>query len=143
MFFSLIRIKSKHFNGTDSDNESDIDITPMLDVVFIMLIFFIVTASFVKESGIGLNKPTDQKSDAPATSPIVVEISANNIIHIQNFEVSAAAVKSTIVRLRAESPDSAVVVRLDPNAKTDTMIAAVDGIRAAKVLLPSISLIKG
>jgi len=143
MFFSLIRIKSKHFNGTDSDNESDIDITPMLDVVFIMLIFFIVTASFVKESGIGLNKPTDQKSDAPATSPIVVEISANNIIHIQSFEVSAAAVKSTIVRLRAESPDSAVVVRLDPNAKTDTMIAAVDGIRAAKVLLPSISLIKG
>jgi len=115
----------------------------MLDVVFIMLIFFIVTASFVKETGIGINSPQTTRSESPTTQPIVVEISANNIIRIQNFEVSESAIKSTIVRLRAESPDAAVVVRLDPNAKTDAMIAAIDGIKAAKVELPSVSLIKG
>ena len=64
------------------------------------------------------------------------------MVRIQNFEVPVAAIKTTIVRLRAESPDSSVVVRLDPNAKTDTMIAAVDGIRAAKVEFPTVSLTK-
>jgi len=139
----LFRKNAKEYDNVESPSESDIDITPMLDVVFIMLIFFIVTASFVKESGIGINKPSADSSDRPQSRLIVVEISANNIIRIQNFEVSEAAVKATIVRLRAESPDAAVVVRLDPKAKTDTMIAAVDRIRAAKVNLPAISLIKG
>jgi len=141
--FSLSRAKVKKLGGVASDHESEVDITPMLDVVFIMLIFFIVTASFVKETGIGINSPQTTRSEPPTTQPIVVEISANNIIRIQNFEVSESAIKSTIVRLRAESPDAAVVVRLDPNAKTDAMIAAIDGIKAAKVELPSVSLIKG
>ncbi len=140
---SLFRKNALELGNVESQRESDIDITPMLDVVFIMLIFFIVTASFVKESGIGINKPSANSSVTPQSESIVVEISASNTIRIQSFEVSEAAIKATIVRLRAESPDAAVVVRLDPKAKTDTMIAAVDGIRAAKVNLPSISLIKG
>lgn len=141
--FSLIRARAKQVNSVDTGDESDIDITPMLDVVFIMLIFFIVTASFVKESGIGLNSPPTDRAALPSDPPIVVEISANNVIRIQNFEVSATSIQSTIIRLRAESPDAAVVVRLDPNARTATMIAAIDGIRAAKVEFPSVSLIKG
>lgn len=141
--YSLIRAKVKQFGGATTVDDSDIDITPMLDVVFIMLIFFIVTASFIKESGIGINKPPADISDAPSTPPIVVEITSTNAVRIQNFEVPVAAIKTTIVRLRAESPDSSVVVRLDPNAKTDAMIAAVDGIRAAKVEFPTVSLTKG
>ena len=135
---SLIRNNGKRA----SKDDSEVDITPMLDVVFIMLIFFIVTASFVKESGIGINSPNSATSEAPATPPIVVEISATNVVSIQNFDVPMAAIKSTIVRMRAESPNSAVVVRLDPSAKTATIVAAIDGIRGAKVELPTVSLIK-
>jgi len=135
---SLIRKNGKRACKDDSE----VDITPMLDVVFIMLIFFIVTASFVKESGIGINSPNTTSSDAPATPPIVVKISASNVVSIQNFDVPTSAIESTIIRMRAESPDSAVVVRLDPNAKTATIVAALDGIRGAKVELPSVSLVK-
>lgn len=121
------------------NSESEVDITPMLDVVFIMLIFFIVTASFVKESGFGINRPVASPEDAPATQPIVVEITADNVVRIQNFDVPAAAIKSTIVRLRAQMPESAVVVRVDPKTKTNSMIGAIDAIRAANVEFPSVS----
>jgi len=126
-----------------SADESEVDITPMLDVVFIMLIFFIVTASFVKESGFGVNKPAASNPDAPSNPPIVVEISADNIVRIQNFDVQTAAIKSTIIRLRAEMPDSAVVVRVDPKTKTNSMIGAIDAIRSADVEFPSVSFSKG
>jgi len=68
------------------NDESEVDITPMLDVVFIMLIFFIVTASFVKETGFGINRPSASTDSAPTIPPIVVEISADNIVRIQNFD---------------------------------------------------------
>lgn len=140
--FSLMKTRVKNSNIVLSAEESEVDITPMLDVIFIMLIFFIVTASFVKESGIGINRPNSSALTAPSTAPIVVEVFSNNVIRIQNQEVTQNAIKSTIVRLRAESPEASVIVRLDPNAKTEAMIAAVDGIRAAKVELPSVSLIE-
>lgn len=128
-----------------AEDETDIDITPMLDVVFIMLIFFIVTASFVKESGLGLYSPPTNNDPPPldAPKPIVVKVTDLNEIKIQDRIVDFRAVKPTITRLKAESPESSVVVRVDPKAKTKTIIQAVDGIRAAKVMLPSISLSSG
>ncbi len=125
------------------NDESEVDITPMLDVVFIMLIFFIVTASFVKESGFGINRPVASPESEPTIPPIVVEISADNIVRIQNFDVPTAAIKSTIVRLRAQMPESAVVVRVDPKTKTNSMIGAIDAIRAANVEFPSVSFTRG
>jgi biopolymer transport protein ExbD len=139
----LLRRRANQVDGASTAAESDVDITPMLDVVFILLVFFIVTASFVKETGIGINKPARDGISEPSAAPIIVEISSANLIRIQNIEVSAAAIRPTIVRLRAESPDAAVVVRLDPNARTQIMIAAVDSIRAANVEFPSVSLTSG
>ena len=124
--------------GLDND-DSDVDITPMLDVVFILLIFFIVTASFVKESGFGINRPVSSQPSAPSEPPIVVEVTADNIVRIANFDVPQAAIKTTIVRLRAERPDAAVVVRVDPKTKTNSMIGAIDAIRSANVEFPSVS----
>ena len=125
-----------------NEEEADIDITPMLDVVFIMLIFFIVTASFVKESGIGLYSPPASNDPPPidAPKPIVVKITDIDEILIQDRVVSASAVKPTITRLKAESPESSVIVKVDKKAKTKYIVQAVDGIRAAKVSLPSLSL---
>ena len=132
----------KRLGKANNEEETDIDITPMLDVVFIMLIFFIVTASFVKESGIDINKPpaSNEPPDPNAAKPIVVEVSDLNEIRIQNRLVDHRRVKPTITRLKAESPESSVVVKLDPKAKTKTIIQTIDGIREAKVLQPTVSI---
>ncbi|GHA12380.1 biopolymer transporter ExbD [Arenicella chitinivorans] len=135
----------KRLGKANNEEETDIDITPMLDVVFIMLIFFIVTASFVKESGLDLNKPpqTDEPPDPTAPKPIVVEINKLNEITIERNVVDYRAIKSTVTRLKAERPDSNVVVRVDPKAQTKTIIQAVDGIKSANVDLPTISMTEG
>lgn len=132
----------KRLGKSLNEEETDIDITPMLDVVFIMLIFFIVTASFVKEAGIGLYNPpaNDEPPPPDAPKPIVVQVTDLNEIMVQNRTVNVGAVKPTITRLKAESPESSVVVKVSPKAKTKTVVAAVDGVRAAKVDLPSVTL---
>lgn len=124
-----------------NEEEADIDITPMLDVVFIMLIFFIVTASFVKESGLDVYKPpaSDEPPPADAAKPILVEINNLNEIRIAKRVVDERAIKSTITRMKAESPDSAVIVKVNKKAKTKAIVAAIDGIKAANVPQPTIS----
>lgn len=135
----------KRLGKAANEEETDIDITPMLDVVFIMLIFFIVTASFVKESGLDINKPpeTNEPPNPDAPKPIVVEVNELNEIRIQNRLLDFRAVKPTIVRLKAESPESSVIVKVDPKAKTKAIIQTIDGIRAAKVMQPTISMTSG
>ena len=135
----------KRLGKAKAEEQTDIDITPMLDVVFIMLIFFIVTASFVKESGIGVNKPESSNEPPPidAPRPIVVVVNELNEIRIDERLVDYRAVRPTIIRMKAESPESSVIVKVDPDAKTKTVIEAVDGIRAANVMTPSISLDAG
>jgi len=78
-----------------------------------------------------------------APKPIVVEVNDLNEIRIQNRLLDFRAVKPTIVRLKAESPESAVIVKVDPKAKTKAIIQTIDGIRAAKVLQPTISMTSG
>ncbi len=135
----------KRIGKANNEEETDIDITPMLDVVFIMLIFFIVTASFVKESGLDINKPpaSDEPPNPDAPKPIVVEISDLSEIRIQNRLVDHRAVKANITRLKAESPKSSVLVKLDPKAKTKAIIQTIDGIREAKVYDSTVSITSG
>ena len=132
----------KRLGRASNEEETDIDITPMLDVVFIMLIFFIVTASFVKESGIGLNKPEASQTppDPTDVKPIVVEVNDLNEIRIQNRLVDRRAVKPTILRLKAESPESGVIVKVDEKSKTKAIVQAIDGIQEAGVSSPSVSI---
>lgn len=133
----------KRLGKQKTEEEADIDITPMLDVVFIMLIFFIVTASFVKESGLDLNKPpvTDTPPDPESAKPIIVEINNLSEIRIDNRLQDKRAIKATVTRLTAERPDAAVVIKAEKKAKTKAIIAAVDGIKAAGVSAPTISLV--
>jgi len=135
----------KRLGKASSEEETDIDITPMLDVVFIMLIFFIVTASFVKESGLDINKPpeTNEPPNPDAPKPIVVEVNELDEIRIQNRLIDHRAIKPTITRLKAESPESSVIVKVDPKSKTKAIIQTIDGIRSANVLQPTISMTKG
>ena len=133
----------KRLGKANTEEETDIDITPMLDVVFIMLIFFIVTASFVKESGIEINNPpsSDKPPDADAPKPIVVEVNELDEIRIQDRLVDSRSIKPTVVRLRAESPESSVVVRVEREAKTRLIVQAIDGVRAANVPQPTVTMV--
>jgi len=113
--------------------ESEINITPMLDVVFIMLIFFIVTASFVKEAGIDVNRPDAQTAQKKEKANILVAISANNEIWIDRRRVDPRAVRANIERLHAENPQGTVVIQADKEAKTETLIQVMDSARQAGV----------
>ncbi|MBU1438633.1 MAG: biopolymer transporter ExbD, partial [Gammaproteobacteria bacterium] len=119
--------------------ETAIDLTPMLDVVFIMLIFFIVTASFVKEAGIDVNRPEASTAVKKDRANILVAISENNEIWINKRRVDERAIQANIERLYAENPQGSVVIQADRKATTDSLIKVMDASRAAGVFDVSIA----
>lgn len=118
---------------TAASEEAEIDLTPMLDVVFIMLIFFIVTASFVKESGIEVNRPDASTSSAKPRASILVGINDMGEIWINKRKVEESQVRANIERLHAENPQGSVVIQADEEAKTKTLVAVMDAAREAGV----------
>ncbi|MCP4550194.1 MAG: biopolymer transporter ExbD [bacterium] len=113
--------------------ELEINITPMLDVVFIMLIFFIVTASFVKESGIDVNKPDGQTAMTKEMANILIAIDADGAIWIDRRQIDPRAVRANIERLHAENPQGTVVIQADENARTGVLVGVMDSARLAGV----------
>jgi biopolymer transport protein ExbD len=113
--------------------EAAIDLTPMLDVVFIMLIFFIVTTSFVKEAGIDVLKPKAQKSESKPTATIFVAIRSNGEIWLDKRAVDVERVGATIEKLLAESPTDTVIVQADKEAKHGVVVSVMDQIKLAGI----------
>ena len=120
-------------------DEGQIDITPMLDVVFIMLIFFIVTATFVKEAGIEVNRPDAATAVKQEKANILVAIGPNNDIWIDRRQIDIRSVRPNIERLHAENPQGSVVIQADKESKTDTLIQVMDAARSAGVFNVSIA----
>ncbi|TNC86438.1 MAG: biopolymer transporter ExbD [Thalassolituus sp.] len=123
---------ARRHTNTESQ-EGDIDITPMLDIVFIMLIFFIVTTSFVKESGVTVSRPTASTAESKQGSNILIAIRANGEIWIDKRSVDLRAVRANTERLKAESPEGAVVIQADEFAPTGTLVKVMDQVRLAGV----------
>ncbi|MAI25475.1 MAG: biopolymer transporter ExbD [Spirochaeta sp.] len=121
------------------EEEAEINITPMLDVVFIMLIFFIVTASFVKESGIDVNRPDAATATVKERGNILVAITDNNQIWIDRRQVDVRSVRANIERLHAENPQGAVVIQADENSKNGLLVQVMDAARQAGVFNVSIA----
>ena len=119
--------------NTDSDSEASVDITPMLDVVFIMLIFFIVTATFVKESGIDVNRPQAQTAVVKEKANILIAIDASNKVWINRREVDLRAVRPNIERLHAENPKGTVVIQADRDSTNEVLVQVMDASRLAGV----------
>ncbi|MFW6093121.1 MAG: ExbD/TolR family protein [Pseudomonadota bacterium] len=118
------------------DEEEQINLTPMLDVVFIMLIFFIVTATFVKEVGIDVNQPDEEnkpKTVDPDKKTIVVRINSRDRIQIAQREVDWRSVRANIERLHAEAPEAPVVIQAHEESTTEAMIHVMDQARMAGV----------
>ena len=121
------------------EEEAAIDMTPMLDVVFIMLIFFIVTASFVKEAGIDVNRPEAATAVKKDRANILVAISDKGEIWINKRKIDVRAVQANIERLHAENPQGTVEIPADKKATTETLIKVMDASRAAGITDVSIA----
>ncbi len=116
------------------EEENEINLTPMLDVVFIMLIFFIVTASFIRESGLDVNRPDAPMSQSePQDSNILVAITANDEILIENRTIDPRAVRANIERLHAENPDGSVVIQANKRSTNKMLVTVMDAARQAGV----------
>ena len=113
---------------------AEIDLTPMLDVVFIMLIFFIVVASFIKEAGVEVNRPDDNQPDDPQDSTsILVEIASDNQIWMENRRVDIRAVRANIQRLLAEDPEAPVTIKVEKGAEAGIVVDVADAARESGV----------
>ncbi len=129
---------ARRLRNTDTDN-NDIDITPMLDIVFIMLIFFIVTTSFVKESGVQVSRPSAQTSEDKKGNNILVAIRANGEIWIDRRAIDIRAVRANVERLKAENIEGAVIIQADEFAPTGLLVKVMDQIRLAGISNISVS----
>ena len=129
----------QHFQNLVDEEEANIDMTPMLDVVFIMLIFFIVTASFVKEAGIDVNRPEAATAVKKDRANILIAIYDKGEIWINKRRIDVRAVQANIERLHAENPQGTVVIQADKKATTETLIKVMDASRAAGVYDVSIA----
>tara|TARA_R110002049_G_scaffold1062_11_gene8008 strand:- start:4373 stop:4783 length:411 start_codon:yes stop_codon:yes gene_type:complete len=119
--------------------DAEIDLTPMLDVVFIMLIFFIVTASFIKEPGVDVTRPDATTYQSMQDASILVAISADDKIWIDKDEVEPSAVRSVIQRLHDENPKGSLVIQADEDSTNEFLVVVMEAAKAAGVANVAIS----
>ena len=117
----------------DVEEDIDLNITPMLDVVFIILIFFVVSTSFVKESGVDVSRPSASTSERKQRGNIMIGITADDAVWIDRRQVDIRAVRANIERLHAENPEGAVVIQADRDARTGVLVQVIDQSRLAGV----------
>jgi biopolymer transport protein ExbD len=120
-------------HGTKKQEEAEVNVTPMLDIVFIMLIFFIVTASFVREKGLDVTRPPETP-DIPKISEkaILIQINDNDDVFVNRRQVDVRAVRANVERLRAENPKSTVVIQTGRRASTGMLVDVMDQAKQAK-----------
>ena len=117
--------------ASPADEESEVNLTPMLDVVFILLIFFIVTASFIKEAGIEVVRPDAVTTERQERANILIAISRANQVWIQRRQVDVRAVRATVERLLAENPQGSVVIQADEGSENGLFVKVMDAAREA------------
>lgn len=123
------------------EDDTGINITPMLDIVFIMLIFFIVTTSFVKEQGLEVSRPSNAppKEIKQNRGPIVVRIDSASLISIKGRLLEPRAVQANLERERAEKPDSPLIIAAHPEASTESLVTILDAAKAVGIASVSVA----
>lgn len=125
-------MRLRHHRHHEDDSETGIDLAPMLDFVLNLLIFFIITAVFVKEIGITVSRPSSkpqQQEEKKKVKTILIAIRANGEIWIDKRVVDLRAVRANVERFHAESNDSPVVVVADKEAPTGILVQVMDQVR--------------
>ncbi|TRW50123.1 biopolymer transporter ExbD [Aliidiomarina halalkaliphila] len=121
------------------DEEATLDMTPMLDIVFIMLIFFIVTTSFVKEAGIDVNRPEASQATQKPSANIFIAIRENGEVWMDRRQVDIERVAANLERLLAEQPTDMVVIQADEGARHGIVVRVMDQIKEAGIAQISIA----
>ena len=131
----------RHNIPMPEEDENEINLTPMLDVVFIMLIFFIVTASFIKEVGLDVNRPDNQQQQQvkPEEANILIVIDQNDDIFINRRLIDPRAVRANIERLHAENPEGSVIIQPNKKSTNKMLVTVMDASRLAGVYNISIA----
>jgi biopolymer transport protein ExbD len=122
--------------------EAEINITPMLDIVFIMLIFFIVTTSFTRETGVVVDKPLADQAAALQNGTILIAVRPSGEIWMENRQVEMNEVRQMVERATSENPEGSVVIVADKGARIGTVTQVMDRVRLAGVESVSISAIR-
>ncbi len=120
-------------HASKQHEEASIDMTPMLDVVFIMLIFFIVATSFVKESGTQVTTPLAPAATLVKDANIFIAVKENDEIWLEKKVLEPGEVRNAIERARQEMSQGEVVIQADKNAKSGIVMKVVDAVKAAGV----------
>ncbi|MCD6271343.1 MAG: biopolymer transporter ExbD [Deltaproteobacteria bacterium] len=110
---------------------AELNMAPLIDMVFILLIFFLVTTSFVKETGVDINRPTAGSAVSKEKASILVAVTADGRVYIDKREIDVRAVRANVERALAENPESQVLVIADKESLTGTVIMVMDGCRLA------------
>ena len=113
--------------------ESEVNMTPMLDVVFIMFIFFIVTASFVKEAGVDVTRPPALTAISKDKGNILIAITENGQIWIDRRQVDPRSLRASIERLHGKNPQGAIVIQADKNSQNHLLVSVMDAAKSAGV----------
>jgi len=116
-----------------AQDDTELDMTPMLDIVFIMLIFFIVTTSFVKESGVTVSTPQAQTASQQENTNIFIAITTEGEVWIDRRPVDPRSVRAIVARLHADNPEGSVIIQADENAATGMLVEVMDEVRLAGV----------
>lgn len=116
-----------------AQEDAELDMTPMLDIVFIMLIFFIVTTSFVKESGVTVNTPQAATAANQQNANIFIAITASGEVWIDRRPVDPRSVRAIVARLHADNPEGSVIIQSDSEAATGILVDVMDQVRLAGV----------
>lgn len=127
------------FYRVTEEDDTVIDMTPMLDIVFIMLIFFVVTASFVKEPGIDINKPQAKTASVKEAANIKIAINEFDEIWIDKRRVDVRAVRPLLERLHIENPQGALIIQADKKSTNNKLVQVMDAARQVGIAAISIA----
>jgi biopolymer transport protein ExbD len=134
-------MRKRNLMGQEEE-ENEINLTPMLDVVFIMLIFFIVTASFIKEAGIDVDRPDAPSADSQDDAAILVAISPGDEIWVDRRQVDPTQVRGILERLRAENPKGSMVIQADEESTNEALVVVMEAAKQAGITNVSIAALR-
>ncbi|MAS82815.1 MAG: biopolymer transporter ExbD [Legionellales bacterium] len=129
----------KHTQSNQESAAESVNLTPLIDMVFILLIFFLVTASFTKESGIDVDRPTAKTAAREEQGSMIIGVSKDGEIWIDSQKIDMRAVRAHVEHLHAQNPEGTVIILADQSARTGTTVEVLDQVRLAGVTNVSIA----
>jgi biopolymer transport protein ExbD len=139
MRYAEINIMRNRHSRRQSGAVAEINMTPLIDMVFILLIFFIVTSTFAKETGVDVSRPSAKTAVKKELANILISITPNGEVWMDKRQIDRRAVRANVERMHAENPEGSVIILADKDAKTGLLIEVIDQARLAGVASVSIA----